>query len=719
MRRGNRAVGAIVTSGATSPGGRLLALLLVVGTGTSAAAQAVPDHAAADLGPPATVPPPADDNPAAAIAPEAANTVAFPRAFFDEFRPQTAQDMIGRVPGFNFSGGDSGVRGLNGASGNVLIDGQRPVTKSLALGDVIRRIPASAVLRIDLIRGGAPGIDMQGQTLVANIIRNPNGFSSVTTEFLTKFYDDRRPAIGPRAEGSWTKGDWAVSGSASYRDEREQGNSGEGPIRRVDLLTGAGMASGRYQADWDAKNLTGNTTVEYRHGPDLVRLNLSGGREVALRRDAVSLTTPVSRDELVAQREVELSGEGSLDYEHVFSSALTGRAMLLKRLEEEVNNSTSSGRGPLQQSRNRGLTGETIARTAATIVPDRALTIDVSAEGSFNFLEVDTQLVRGGTPVTLPSANLRVTERRLNLTAFARWQAATWGSVEVGSGFEASRISQSGDANLAKDLGFWKPRVIATIDPAAAWQVRLRTERLVGQLDFQDFAANVSLEPGVTNAGNPNLVPETSWIVEAAIERRFWGRGALTITGNRYWISDAQDLIPIGGLFDAPGNIGSGWRREVRTALTLPTERLGVAGGQVRLNLTWRRSRVTDPTTGERRRISDERPLSGDVALTKDLPRLRSIVGLELYGGFRERNYRLFEIRTERSGADPLSRVYWDYVPNPRTAIRFQLENISARARSRQRTLYNGPRSSGIVSSTEYRRAVLDPFIMMRLRRQF
>lgn len=690
----------------------LLALMSAAGD----SAQAAPEPSLPDR---VVTAPPTESNPAMAVAPEAANTVAFPREFFDEFRPQTAQDMIGRMPGFSFSGGDSNVRGLSGASGNVLIDGQRPVTKSLSLGDVIRRIPASAVLRIDLIRGGAPGVDMQGQTLVANIIRDPNGFSSVTAEFLTKLYHDRRPAYGPRVEGSWTKGDWSISGSVGYRDERDQGTSGTGHIQREDLLTGSGSASGRYEANWNTKYLNGNSTIEYRHGPDLLRLNLSGGREVALRRDAVSLTAPTAREELVAQREVELSGEGSLDYEHVFSPSLTGRAMLLKRLEEEVNNSTSSGRGPIQQSHNRGLAGETIGRAAATILPDEAVTVDVSAEGSFNFLETDTRLVRGGVPVVLPSANLRVTERRLNLTGFARWQAAAWGSVEAGSGFEASRIDQSGDANLAKNLRFWKPRMIATIDPAAGWQVRLRTERLVGQLDFEDFAANVSLEPGVTSAGNPNLVPETSWVLEGAVERRFWGRGALTLTAARYWISDAQDLIPIGDQFDAPGNIGSGWRRELRAALTLPAERLGVPGGQIRLNLTSRRSRVTDPTTGSRRRISDERPLSGDLAITTDLPGLRSTVGVELYTGFRQRNFRLFEIRTERSAADPLSRVYWDYVPSPRTAVRLQIENFTSRARSRRRVLYDGARSNGIVSSTEYRTAVLDPFIMLRLRRQF
>ncbi|MGH1558376.1 hypothetical protein ACRAWD_12570 [Caulobacter segnis] len=35
---------------------------------------------------------------------------------------------------------------------------------------MLRRIAAPTVERIDLIRGGAPGIDMQGRTVMANIV---------------------------------------------------------------------------------------------------------------------------------------------------------------------------------------------------------------------------------------------------------------------------------------------------------------------------------------------------------------------------------------------------------------------------------------------------------------------------------------------------------------------------------------------------------------------
>ena len=675
---------------------------------------------------PAQQPPPppaplAEPMPGGGIEPQATNTVAFPREFFAEFRPTSALDMINRVPGFTFNRGNGDVRGLAGSGGNVLIDGQRPVTKSLGLDEIIRRLPVRVVLRIDLIRGGAPGVDMAGQTVVANIIRDPRGFSSLTGEFQTKLYGDHWPARNPRIEGSWVRGAWSLSGSVSRRDEKDQGGSGVGQITRRDLSGASGTSAGRFEADGNNNDTRANASIEYRAGADLVRLNSSAGQSNEKRRDRTDISDPAGREtrELVASDARTREGELSLDYEHALPGGLTARAMLLQRFEQERNVASSFGRGVPQDSRNTELEGESIGRLAATYVPLSALTIDASAEGSFNFLNSQSALRRAGVPVILPTADVRVRERRGNFAVSARWQGTPWLTIEGGSGYELSTIRQTGDSSQSKSLNYWKPRVVATIDPAANWQLRLRGERTVGQLDFGDFATNVSLEPGAVNAGNPNLVPETSVLGEVALEHRFWGRGAVTLTASHAAISDAIDLVPIGGLFDAPGNIGDGWREEIKLASTVPTDNLGVRGGQVRLTTTWRRSRVTDPVTGQARRISRQRPFSLELNLTKDLPRLRSQIGMDFYSGYREVSYRLFELRTERSTIENNTRLYWDWTPSARTAIRFQFENWTFRRRSRTRVFYAGSRALGRIVSVEDRDTVLEPLIMMRFRRQF
>src|SRR3954468_12233306 len=84
----------------------------------------------------------------------------YPAAFFADAHPATANDMIGRLPGFNLDNG-SGARGFAGSGGNVVVYGKRPAAQSDILNSILSRIPANSVDHIELIRGGAPGIDMQ------------------------------------------------------------------------------------------------------------------------------------------------------------------------------------------------------------------------------------------------------------------------------------------------------------------------------------------------------------------------------------------------------------------------------------------------------------------------------------------------------------------------------------------------------------------------------
>lgn len=109
-----------------------------------------------------------------APAPEAAETadgriLSYEPEFFADSNPNTALDMVNRVPGFRLENGDD-VRGYAGAGGNALINGARPASKSDTASDVLARTPASRVERIELIRGGAPGIDMQGRSVLVNVI---------------------------------------------------------------------------------------------------------------------------------------------------------------------------------------------------------------------------------------------------------------------------------------------------------------------------------------------------------------------------------------------------------------------------------------------------------------------------------------------------------------------------------------------------------------------
>src|SRR5689334_16398732 len=88
-----------------------------------------------------------------APAPTAASTsrtTAYPASFFAQDAPLNALDIARQVPGFQIDFGDQSIRGFSGAAGNVVINGQRPSSKSENLNDILQKIPANRVVRVEV-----------------------------------------------------------------------------------------------------------------------------------------------------------------------------------------------------------------------------------------------------------------------------------------------------------------------------------------------------------------------------------------------------------------------------------------------------------------------------------------------------------------------------------------------------------------------------------------
>ena len=143
-------------------------------------------------------------------APAAQGVIGYPSSFFAGQQVANAAEMLGRVPGFSLDTGDS-VRGFEGAAGNVLVDGQRPTSKSDNLEEILRRIPAGQIERIDIIRGGAPGIDMQGKSVLANVIKKSGGGFRGLYAVANNHLSDGRNMHGMRVE---------LSGGDGARDRK-------------------------------------------------------------------------------------------------------------------------------------------------------------------------------------------------------------------------------------------------------------------------------------------------------------------------------------------------------------------------------------------------------------------------------------------------------------------------------------------------------------------
>lgn len=679
--------------------------------------------AAAQQGAPAvTTTPPA----AAAPAPSAAartgagaeGVIVYRPDYFADARPNTAFDMIRRLPGFNFSGGDQ-VRGFGGAAGNVLIDGQRPASKSDALADILNRIPASDVERIEVISGGAGGVDMQGYTVIANVVRRTGARAQGLLAAAVTAFPDDEAAYAFRAEGSRRWNGRQLELSLLAYTSIFNGDGADGYRRRVgpdgalqfdSRVIGYGYGEGLDLKGGFNTPLTGGT----------LRLNAS----LSLERPETSETTiflPSAGVDLVTFEQPNVEGEAGLNYKRPLGPRTEVEGILLQRRSSSELQSGSKGRtGTVSLFTEDATAGESIARGIFRFRRSERLTFETGAEGAFNFLDSQTAFTQNGVPVPLPASQVRVKERRAEAFGTVTWRRSPKLTVEAGSRFEVSTLSQSGSTDLEKSFFYPKPRAVLTWSPNPENQLRLRVERRVGQLNFGDFVSSATFSTDDVEAGNADLEPSKSTTYEAAYERRFWKSGALVLTLGHSNITDALDRIPVRGptgLFDAVGNIGDGETDYLRIDLTLPTDKLGIPRGQLKTFGSWVDSDVIDPTTGEERRTSGNSPFIGEVHFTQDLPRFKSTWGFDYTSPFESTSFRFNEIRL--NDFDAYLSAFVEMKPRPEWSIRVEAQNLLSRSLRRERIFYAGTRNENLVLFQEVRDVDFPPFLYLRVRRTY
>ena len=544
--------------------------------------------------------------------------LVFTPDFFADQRPNTALDMVSRVPGFSTNDG-SGNRGFEGAVGNILINNARPASKNDTGSNVLSRTPASQVERIELIRGGAPGIDMQGYSVVANVIlKTENTRQSILTS-SGYFFDGGRDQFNGSYQFTAREGErtWGVtlSDGLSTND-----SNGVGPVVRTDANGNVIRRESYFNDSYGGgQSVRGNYASPLMGGKiDLTaRLGVNDYHNINLQT-----ATDVRRESLYDEEGD--SGEVGA----VYTRPLSGRVNLETRVIHEWSSfdsvATSNTRlagvdDPEQAFMANGESSESILRGLIRFEQTPALTYETGGEIAYNMLEVDQSFTVGGVAVPLPSASVKVEETRGEAFAKATWRVRPELTLEGGLRFESSTISQSGDAEQEKSFFFAKPRFLATWTPRPNNQLRLRFEREVGQLDFGDFAASADLEDENVFGGNVDLEPEQRWVSELIYERRFWGDGIVSVGLRHDEISDAIDVIPLDQGLSAVGNIGDATLDQMAVTVAVPTDKLGVSGGMLRLRNTWNHTEVTDPTTGETRPISNVRASQPTISFEQDI----------------------------------------------------------------------------------------------------
>jgi hypothetical protein len=663
-------------------------------------------------------------------------TIRYGTDFFANKNPKTAFDMVNLLPGFTFSPGDVSIRGYAAAAGNVLIDGERVSDKQFTLDTVLQHIPADQVDYIEVIEGGRPGLEMLGQTVVANVVRKKSADNTTVASLSNGFFlDGRNTPSGTLEVTRHGTGGRNFSGAVSASQYVELAE-GDGPQVRRDS---AKNVLDRISVDSTAGGLNAYTYGVFSTPAWKGQLSINGSlsRTDYVYREEDNTTFPAAssshlHESLGGPLGGQLVGEVGAHFNRSFGEKLTSESVALVDLKGQSYSSHFEAPGVDEQFSEHEHSGEALARTNLRYAATTNITAEISAEGTYNWLYTVNSFFYNSSPTPLPNARATVSEIRDQISGNVIWSIRKTIELELGAKLEDSTIASDADSHQSKTLNYLKPRIALSLTPNSSDHFRFRAEHEVSQLDFTNFVASSSLDTGSVRSGNTNIVPQQDWTFEGAYERHFWSEGDLVFTYRHFLIADAIDRVPVyspsnsASVFDAPGNIGAGSEDTAIASLTLPLDHLGIDHGQLRLSATRQWSRVTDPTTGASRPITDVNPLEYSIDFRHDLPRWRADWGASFLTpcsksstikGCSKSEYRFNEI--DRFRATPTINIFAEYQPWKGTSFRIEADNVLQQRYNRVVNIYAGARNAFPLSYVDNRSLTSSASVLVSLRKTF
>ena len=658
--------------------------------------------------------------PAVEAASSGSDRVAYDAAFFGQFNPQNALDIVRNTPGFSLDGGDTERRGFSGAVGNLLIDGLRPSAKTQSLDNILSQIPATQVVRVEVLRGAAVSGDASGASVLINIVRTPSAGSGLWNLGVGHHAGVARPFGDASYTGRRGQFEYGIGGNwfQDYREQPGQRRYYDG----VGTLTNTVLTPGSFQNR--EANINANFAMPLLGG----RLSATGQafwyRFTAnhqfqlLDADGVYLETLY--DEPVETRP-RPGFEVGLNYDRDFgpwSLALVGLANRTDFSSHELATTVNAAgaQTSLFDISTRRDSGESILRgsLARAISPTQRL--EFNLEGAINTLDASLDISEdtGSGPVALdiPNANVTVEEKRAEASIVHTWRPDPLWSVETRLAREQSTLTFTGDQNQTVDLSFWKPSLQVTRSFGENNQARVRLYRDVGQLDFDDFVSATEVTNDLIAGGNPDLEPETSYRAELGVDFRFSGGAALSLTYTRGWLEDVADfvyLIDDRGTpgtgddipFDAPGNIGDADTNQLDASLTLPLNNVLQGLRFTASGYLWQ-GEVIDPVTGRSRTLSERQESQLDFEIRQDLPAQHLAWSITLTKPGEIQFYRFNEIDTSEEGPWVDGYIETSALPHG-MRLRLTAVNIFDGDIRRNRQFFRDPDRNGPRTSYEER----------------
>lgn len=658
--------------------------------------------------------------------------------YFANLNVISARDMVRRIPGSEaqlpqnpIGGSGSQRRGLRDKTDRILIDGNRLTGKANETEEFLDRIPASKVLRIEVFDGIKTETESDAGARTINVITNGEAGGSGTWEGSVRWLDDLRTTMGASLgySGQIKSADVALGITTRPNGSLTQ---------RSDIESVAGIPVNRVL----------ETRTRYAHRIETtgsVRMPLSATRSLQINglyekeprsgtnhddifvvRSDESLSLVAFSDEPMNRtREIwEIGGT----YEHQRNDANLVQVLFLRNENDNdrVSRKTIIDIDGQIVGQNHEIRDEHAEETVlrgtwfARRTPD--IEFDLGLELAVNTLDKRVALFIGEPeplrPADIPNADQVIREDRAEVFANYSFSFSNV-RARLGLAAEYSEFDQQGsDVSQNRTLDYIKPSVDLSYDAAQGRRYFLTFKRDVSQLQFDDFIASIDPIDREVRAGNPNLLPETSWNLEAGSEHRFGeDTGLLKLRLFHRWVQDVYDLIPLDIDDSQPGNLPDGRHWGISVSFGLRFQSLGLPGAVLNGFYTWQDSEVIDPFTGESRPFLSQNRFEAGFEFRHDIERFRGAYGISWAGTGRRYRYDVDRIDIDRN--DDAIEIFVERRLGGSRILKLTANQIYEPRSERERFNYENGRAAGIQTSTVIRTQILRRFVTLSLNGTF
>ncbi len=564
-------------------------------------------------------------SPCLALAQASANTpvqqsdgkTIFAPDFFEAFNPVNALEMVSRIPGFSVSEGNR-VRGLAGSNGNVLIDGTRPSSKDSDLDDVLAAIPKAQVERIELLQGAALGSLGQGYAMIVNIVRKDTNKPNGTIAFEASL--THHNILAPILEFNYG----GKVGSFNYNFKIDGGKArsikrlgGEGLVNNQGVITEFGPNFDHQQVEFGSVS----ATLDGKIGQTKAKFDFSYRQYLEDRPWQVFATRAGENSVYRIDSGRDVGRGPDISFGTIFESPMFGYDAKLNLIaRREVDDDVYDAGFNLVNRPKRFTRFSSYSQVdefAGQIEMAKKFgkhSISFGGETGVTSLDAESNFYNniGNGFIIDPSGRslTNVKENRSEAFIADTWAISPRLSIEGKLRNEWSKISQSGDKPKERDFSYLKPLLSINFAQSPNLIFNAKYEKILGQLNFNDFAFSASLDDQSQNLGNSELRPAQIDNREISIERKWDKRGTFKVTYFDRDIKDAVTTVPVfenGNIIgEAVGNIPEGHRIGILTSLTLPLDFL-LKGLEVKSDWQFTEYYILDPFTNKMR----ERPFEG------------------------------------------------------------------------------------------------------------